>query len=34
VNMALVGATKVSDLERGMLNTARLVRDLTAFARL
>lgn len=34
INMALIGATKVSELERGMLNTARLERDLTAFARL
>jgi L-lactate dehydrogenase (cytochrome) len=34
MNMALIGATKVSELERGMLNTARLERDLTAFARL
>ncbi|CRG82780.1 L-lactate dehydrogenase (cytochrome) [Talaromyces islandicus] len=33
-NMALVGATRVSELERGMVNTARLERDLTAFARL
>lgn len=30
-NMALVGATKISDLRRELLNTSRLERDLTTF---
>lgn len=30
-NMALVGATKVSELRRELLNTSRLERDLTSF---
>ncbi|KAH8690588.1 putative oxidoreductase [Talaromyces proteolyticus] len=34
MNMALAGATKISELEMGMLNTARLERDLTTLARL
>lgn len=33
-NMALVGATTVAEIDRGMVNTARLERDLTAYARL
>jgi L-lactate dehydrogenase (cytochrome) len=33
-NMALVGATKIAEIERGMVNTARLERDLSCFARL
>jgi L-lactate dehydrogenase (cytochrome) len=30
-NMALVGATKISELNRELLNTSRLERDLTTF---
>lgn len=34
MNMALLGATKISEIDRGMVNTSRLERDLTAFPRL
>ncbi|KAL1996007.1 hypothetical protein VTN49DRAFT_542 [Thermomyces lanuginosus] len=34
MNMALLGATKISEIDRGMVNTSRLERELTAFPRL
>jgi L-lactate dehydrogenase (cytochrome) len=35
MNMALVGATTIAEIERSMVNTAKLERDLTGvFARL
>lgn len=34
INMAMIGATKFSELHAGMLNTARLQRDLVTLAML